>query len=1530
MSRKSETDNAIKKGNNIDNSLSPGLSLSENGRKAARLLWEKGLDAVEITDPFTFEYSNGALTELERLQRETPEILRDVLQGAQISAEQLSVDSFHGLLEIIQNADDLRASEVRVAIRSVGNQKHLLIVHNGARVQLQHVIAMSLAFISTKRNDSRAKGRFGIGLKTLGRLGSVLSVYCTPYNFRIEENQVKSIPPPKPIRGFYDPNTTDTLLDLKLYEEIDSIEFQEWFGTLGAESLIFLDSVQSLRLDKIGHSETIIHHQLGKNGIQEIKSLDMKSSCRRTILKSKDGQIWDRYETDVPLPANIRRHYKAQEPTTPIAIAIPRKPSKSKIYAGLPVADIQLPFNINAQFDPDTSRRGIVHAPLNEWLIGQIAKLASSIALYRLKENSPSAWTAIPLKEESSFPDNWVMRQLDSLSNSIQDHIRRQFQILIDDEQISLKKLAYEKQEINQLLSQSDINELRHGLKLLPLKSRDTKGRWRKVLTQLGIATPISVKDSLNLLRLEDQKLVEKDVSWFIKLACAALEDDLGGDLWLLRSVITSDGTRIVPPLPGYEGELLLKKSESDSLASNLGIIHEIHPLYLQQTRESTTVRTWLEEEGMLREIADAESILKAIASHKWNNQFPQINDHNLLLIKDALGAVEQNKQRELGLSVGKVILVETQSWDGKKRVNGFGKPCDAYLPASIEDRKDGWSKAAGSTPSLYWIHPRYHNVVRRSGIKQIASSKSKTIGTRTLFSLLGAENCPRLVEPTHKETRYGDPATPVYWYRISASQREALNKFIRRPSHLKNDRLSPDLVVVLADIQKENKVRLRRERARALLMTMEREWERVYAKHTLASAVWSYMTWHTLGTAPSSWISSAMDEPWLTSEDGKKKPPRELAVRTPATEAIFGNDKSLFASEVTIDDARLPIVKALKIKTDPEVSEIIDQLVTIRDSEVNVEEQLILLRYAAIASNIKKRELDPNDLIGNVTLKQLKNHFSNQRNRRGLIYTNHGWLPPSKVFLGNPIFGRYAPFVSEKSSAAPLWRALKISHPTINDCVQILRNIAKRNLENDDEVILVNIYYYLEQQLSKASPRERGSLQNIPLWDGFNWQTKRPIFVVENETIFQKLSTQVPLWKIPVSTANIPKLIDEMKVTVLSDENFVPIAHKNSFQEGIQLLQQFSATVGLLKDRLSRQDPKLFNECSVSWDELANAKIGIDPNLEVELQIPSHSPISISARAHLTQSPLTVFFADVEAAEEYENGGRVISELFKNADKEKIALLWGYCWEKAAKGKRGAVSIIEDSTEETALKDLYEQAKRKTKIPPPKNPKSNTPVIPLNYNQDPPPARQLKKIENIGDKALKFEWGSSQSSEPSSTARRGLRSSIPSGNKIGAKRPVSRTAPLAYSSEEKEALALDILQHAINGNDSELRDFRHLRGVGADALDKIRRFFEIKSSFGEMPDTITLTANEAERALQEGENFFLALVAGLEEGYETVIKIVPNPLKNLTIQKNTSVTLTGVTRANRTLTACFSDLILQENNETDKGFIISNQVIFE
>ena len=88
---------------------------------------------------------------------------------------------------------------------------------------------------------------------------------------------------------------------------------------------------------------------------------------------------------------------------------------------------------------------------------------------------------------------------------------------------------------------------------------------------------------------------------------------------------------------------------------------------------------------------------------------------------------------------------------------------------------------------------------------------------------------------------------------------------------------------------------------------------------------------------------------------------------------------------------------------------------------------------------------------MGNVSVRKLRAQFGMLHNKAGLIYASGQWLPPSKVFLGAPIFGSRRPFVSEKTAAERLWRVLRIRPPSIADCIAVLNDLA-RDAAGDQE----------------------------------------------------------------------------------------------------------------------------------------------------------------------------------------------------------------------------------------------------------------------------------------------------------------------------------------------------------------------------------------------------------------------------------------------------------------------------------------------
>ena len=285
--------------------------------------------------------------------------------------------------------------------------------------------------------------------------------------------------------------------------------------------------------------------------------------------------------------------------------------------------------------------------------------------------------------------------------------------------------------------------------------------------------------------------------------------------------------------------------------------------------------------------------------------------------------------------------------------------------------------------------------------------------------------------------------------------------------------------------------------------LNYQREWDRLYQQPTDAEAVWSQTTWQHAGTVPTTWLANLMDEPWLTSQDGKKEGPlRELAVRTPATEAILGDDRNCFAYELDEHDALSPAVRALRVETDPQVSEIeIERLAAVRDLDGTVCTNGSW-RCVMRPSRPRARSGSYRPTIWLATCRtEAQGPFCEEARPR----TCKRWMvsPLPRYFSARQIFGGRRPFVSERSPAERLWRALRIpARPASAIASTCWLTLPAARLVKQDKQILVNTYLYLEPRILLASSREFDSLAHSPRLGRRLVAHRPPVHVVAGDDI--------------------------------------------------------------------------------------------------------------------------------------------------------------------------------------------------------------------------------------------------------------------------------------------------------------------------------------------------------------------------------------------------------------------------------------------
>jgi hypothetical protein len=234
---------------------------AHRGREAALRVAENWPHADGLVEQVTADFASAAVERLAGLIAEQPALFQASRRGSERGAESLSARPFQGIVESIQNGDDLDASELRLALRLNGERHELLIVHDGAPISQVHVAAMMLPWVTTKTDDPRESGKFGIGQKTLRALGGPIDAHCDPYHFRMDEIPAPC-PPESAIDGFYDPAARETLLVVPLHGEVDVEALKQFTADLSTRALVFLRSIRRVALIDLKTGVALVDHRL--------------------------------------------------------------------------------------------------------------------------------------------------------------------------------------------------------------------------------------------------------------------------------------------------------------------------------------------------------------------------------------------------------------------------------------------------------------------------------------------------------------------------------------------------------------------------------------------------------------------------------------------------------------------------------------------------------------------------------------------------------------------------------------------------------------------------------------------------------------------------------------------------------------------------------------------------------------------------------------------------------------------------------------------------------------------------------------------------------------------------------------------------------------------------------------------------------------------------------------------------------------------------------------------------------------------
>ena len=1483
-----------------------------------RLFRAQSGDSAPTYEPTSIPEVEAAVRHLGELFDGLPGAISEALGAARESGDLISSDRFQGIAEIIQNADDLDASQVRFLLEPTA----LWVSHDGCPVRLPHVLGLAIPWLSTKSGEAHTTGRFGIGLMTLRSLSKTLEIHCHPYHLLLGEPALSPIDPPILPPGFEEAGWTTFRVPLEP-GVVSLEELEEWLDRWDDAALLFLRSITKVTLLDL-KGAPIRELGISRHDAGELLPVEWKPSrtVSRQRVEARDGRSWVVYSEDVSTPTGVSRARKATEATTVIAIALPQYPvPHGQIHAGLPVTRSRLPLFANAQFDPLTNRRGLANNEWNKELVPLVAELWSMAALDLFSRNPKVAWQAMPLPDlaEVDGPSTFTGGLEEAIIAGARQCVASQLSfLLLGRGKFRLTQLAVEEQPLEQILTETETADLAGLLATLPFGVRDQASSWRLVLDDwrnngANIPEPVSVDRAMDLIGDET-----RSVSSTIALAAAGLDAGLSQRLLALPCVIASDGRRIVPP-QGHSPEAVAAKSAP--LAEQLGLVTLLHPAHFGDGKAASTVLKWLRESGILLDEPDDRVVVQrlAAAGRAGRQIKTPLTDEHVQSLRAAFELFDPDDQQMLGHDVGRAIWLQAFEYEPKGRrivrKSTSARPAEAYLPRAVDRDTDSFAVAADQSSGIVWLSGHYARLLR-------SSVGRAGVGAQRFLRLLGAETAPRLRPHPDLEQRFSDPRRGLPARHISSTVSRGLALRAQGASYTLEDRDCPVLGTVVRDISRLGRgKKKRRKRVAALLATLARAWGRQFSDFTEVDAAEDYYSWKEKGRIASYWLWEARDVAWLDDESGTPRLPSELRLRTLGNVAIYGQDSPDYLHPDLDQTNWREVLSALGVTGDPSRRELVTRLKELRDDTVNksrwspeeIKRETAVV-YKAIAQSLESPAGGPD-----LSVVQLRRafHYPN-----GLVFTDLGWLAPQSVLGGPHIFGKYKAFAPAIGDTETLWRALGLRKPSFEDCLDVVRAIARKRgaADPDEEAILLETMRALES-LSKSgvAPRHRAKLRRIPLWTSKGWVRDRPVYATDDPVLLVGLRDQIPLWDPGGELQQFRSLVDLLRVEEIGIDA-AQVIEPGLATELDESSELFRTAIQLLREDLTRNEPELAKNVRFSWDLIGKFSVYIHSTLAVGVAAGREGEVvryECGVAAKVDSDRRVVFIQNPAELSRVDSGGRAIAALF-HGDQRHLALAWLAACHRALSGREARLIQLaeergrreEEQTESDIATQMAEirahiDAKHRPLggSTPRRATTSPLPVSTPNRWGDPqiPPSLDSHRVL-VDPESLRLVDPQGRVEKREVTPRR---KSVDKGAlaepKPGTDGPHGRTHIRHYTDLDKETVGLEILRKLLSSDDTEISDLRAQRGVGADAVDELQNFYELKVSGGTEPDQVTLTNSEVKRALTT-PNFFLVVVSDIE-GVDArpKVRVIVDPLNQLQPTESGSITLSGV-RSTRSL----------------------------
>lgn len=435
-------------------------------------------------------------TEEKQKLKELQESSQGLIQSRQFPGlktllSQFYPDKNHFIYELLQNAEDAYASNVRFEVLP----DKLVFAHNGTEpFSIKHIDAITNISLSTKLDEDSKAGKFGIGFKSVFAFTETPYIYTDDICFKIIDMFLPVEIPQKSTKGetiFEFPFNNEKLLPADAIEKIE-----KGLQDISATTLLFLSNVREITYTLSNGKSGIIEakHDPKTEKTDEISGY-VFSEFVHCSSAFEDGKVdedtdWLRFNRRIAIPVedgktkthwvNIAFPIKRDNSQQGYAFSVLTRDSsqntpqgKVSIFFIAPNAKSNLQFHINAPFGCPPSRDSISDTPDNDKLINEIALLVREaiINLRDIQELKPDFFNFLPLESDH------VDKQFTPIKNMILDVFQTEnVYPIINGGYLSKKNVISAGEEIRKLLSIENVRTILNNRDIEYLLNPQTRG----------------------------------------------------------------------------------------------------------------------------------------------------------------------------------------------------------------------------------------------------------------------------------------------------------------------------------------------------------------------------------------------------------------------------------------------------------------------------------------------------------------------------------------------------------------------------------------------------------------------------------------------------------------------------------------------------------------------------------------------------------------------------------------------------------------------------------------------------------------------------------------------------------------------------------------------------------------------------------------------------------------------------------------------------------------------------------------------